>query len=71
MAGDGLDIIKVLPLPCESPVCLVSLNFIYETMITHNLSHVPIVLLTMHKERLSFKNLPEGFGTTKFLVCKV
>ena len=69
--GDGLGIIKGLPLPCDSPVCLVKWNFIYETMSTHNLSHVPIVLVTMHKEIISVKNPPEGFGTAKLLVCKV
>ena len=53
VAGDGLGIIKGLPFPCDSPVCLVIRNFIYETMSTHNISNVPIVLVTMHKERFS------------------
>ena len=71
MEGDGIGIIKGLPLPCDPPICLVSGNFIYETMSTHNLNHVPIVLVTMHKDSNSVKNLPEGFGTAKFLVSKV
>ena len=71
MAGDGLGIIEGLPLPCNSPVRLVSGNFIDETMSTHKFCHVPIVLLEMHKERISVKNLPEGFGTVKFLIGKV
>ena len=71
VAGDGLGIIEGLPLPYESPVSLVSWNFIYETMSTHYFCHVPIVLVAMHKERISIKNLPEGFGTAKFLICKV
>ena len=68
MAGYGLGIIEGLPLPCNSPVCLVSWNFIDETTSTHNLSHVPIILVAIHKERLSVKNLPEGFDTAKFLI---
>ena len=70
MAGYGLGIIKVLPLPCDSPVCLVSLNFIYETMITHNLIHVPIVLVTMHKERLSVKTCLKVLALPSSLFAK-
>ena len=71
VAGYGLGIIKGLPLPCDSPVCLVSWNFIYETMSTHNFSHVHIVLVTMHKERISVKKLPKDFGTANLFICKV
>ena len=71
MAGDGLVIIEGLTLPCDSPVRLVSWNFIYETMSTHYFCHIPIALVAMHKERISVENMPEGFGTTKFLILKV
>ena len=64
-------IIEGLPLPCDSPVRLVSGNFIDETMSTCYFFHVPIVLVEMHKESLSVENLPEGFGTAKFRICKV
>ena len=68
---DGLGLIEGLPFPCDSPVRLVSRNFIDETMSTHQFCHVPIVLVEMHKERLSVENLPEGFGTAKFLICEI
>ena len=71
MAGDGHDIIEGLPLPGESPLRLVSGNFIDETMIAHQFCHVPIVLVAMDKERLSTENLPESFGTAKFLIGNV
>ena len=71
MAGDGLSIIEGLPLPGDSPVCLVSGNFIDETMITNKFFHIPIVLVEMDKERLSVDNLPESFGTAKFLIGEV
>ena len=66
-----MGIIEGLPLPCNSPVRLVSGNFIDETMITHQFFYLPIVRVEMHKERLYIKNLPEGFGTAKFLICEV
>ena len=62
MAGDGLGIIEGLPLPCDSPLRLVSGNFIDETMSNHQFCHVPIVLVEMHKERLSVEKLPEGLA---------
>ena len=71
MAGDGLGTIEGLPLPCHSPVRLVSGNFIDDTMSTHYFCHVPIDLVVIHKERLSVKKLPEGFGTAKFLIWKL
>ena len=71
MAGDGLGKIEGLPLPCNSPVRLVSGNFIDETMSTHQFCHVPIVLVAMNKESISVKNLPEGFATAKFLIFEV
>ena len=67
MSGDGLGIVEGLPLPYDSPVRLVSGNFIDETMSTYYFCHVPIVLVTMHKEMISFENLPEGFVTDNFL----
>ena len=71
MAVDELGIIEGLLLPCDSPVRLVSWNFIYDTMSIHYFCHVPIALVAMHKERLSVENLPGGFGTAKFFICKV
>ena len=71
MEGDGIGIIDGLPPPCDSPVYIVSWNFIYESMSTHNFSHAPIVLVEIHKERISVENLSEGFGTAKLLICKV
>ena len=71
LVGYGLVIIEGIPLPCDSPVHLVSGNFIDETMSTHQFCHVPIFLVAMHKERLSVENLPEYFGTAKFLIGEV
>ena len=71
MVGDGLGIIEGLPLPCDSCVRLVSGNFIYETMSTHQFCHVHIVLVTIHKERISVENLSEGFCTAKLLIGEV
>ena len=71
MAVHGLGIIEGLPPPYDSPVRLVSGDFIDETMSTHKFCQIPIVLLAMHKERLSIENMPEGFGTAKFLICEV
>ena len=66
--GDGLGIIEGLPLPCDSPLRLVSGNFIDETMSTNQFFHIHIVLVAMHKERISVENLPECFGTAKFFI---
>ena len=58
-------------LSCDYPVLLVAGNFIDETMSTHPFCHIPIFLVEMDKERLSVNNLPESFGTAKFLIGKV
>ena len=71
VVGDGLSIIEGLPLPGDSPVRLVAGNFIDETMSTHQFCHITIVLVEMDKERLSVNNLPESFGTAKFLIGEV
>ena len=71
MAGDGIGIIKGIPLPCDSHVRLVSGNFIDETMSTHQFCHIPIFLVTMDKKRLSVDNLPGSFVTAKFLIGEV
>ena len=68
MAGDGLGIIEGLPIPRESPVRLVVGNFVDENMSTHQFYHIPIVIVAMEKERLSVDNMPESFGTVKFLI---
>ena len=71
MAGDGLGIIEGLPLPGDSPVRLVSGNSIDETMSIHQFFHLPIVLVATDKEKISVENMPEGFGTAKFLIGEV